>query len=52
VYHLPSAKFWKTIVNMAMMTFKNSLILGDVITMAMFFMLKTFMMFKDTKEYF
>jgi hypothetical protein len=36
---------------MAMMTFKNSLIL-DVITMAMFFMLKTFMMFKNTKEYF
>jgi len=35
-------------MNMAMMAFKNSLIL-DVITMAMFFMLKTFMMFKNTK---
>jgi hypothetical protein len=51
VYHLPSAKVLKTIVNMAMMTFKNSLIL-DVITMAMLFMLKRFMIFKDTKEYF
>jgi len=49
VYHLPNAKVLKAIVNMAMITLKNSLILGDVITMTMFFMLKTFMMFKDTK---